>query len=350
MIKRILPLILFLTIISNSFSQEDFSFERYLHEKQLCKELTEYYYQDSLSKSDINTILKKSDELNFQSLQYQKSQARYNALKEEHSIEKAKSELENMVFLGYNLHSKNDSIFIDLINQDSIIKKRNEATNYVIFDFFYSIKKELYTTKDSITFSLNRLALEPSRRKIDSFINSYDSWIGYDVRGPLHFYKSIFGNGIELLTWNMDEVMLNKYYKQILPNCQENNENWTLAQSLKSGQLSTGRQNKYYSKNKIRGLDLSFEGLNFKDDNTLLTINLLSLIAQNITSAKKLNIYPTALWGGSDYYKYTTSLIDKLLLFGAEFDSINLVNEVIPMDENEEIANDYYFVFEVVDK
>ena len=64
---------------------------------------------------------------------------------------------------------------------------------------------------------------------------------------------------------------------------------------------------------------------------------------------KTINIYPTELWGGSEYTSHLTKLIDYLVEAGISYERINLQNEIIPMDKNEQIANDYYFVFSVID-
>ena len=258
-------------------TQGDYSYKRYLKENKINKELSQYYYEDSLSKKDIKDIILRSRELTFKSFEYQKHHLLYLAYDAEGNKEKAKEYLAKIITMGKIMLFPSDSIYFNSMNLDSLIELRKSNINYKIYSFFKGIESQLYTTEDSMNYELNKEAIPVCRRKIDSFVNTFDSWIGYDIRGTSKYFGRKFQSNIDLIAWSMDAVTLNNYYDTILYHCQKNNEDWSMAVGLKFWQFSYGRYGDSLEFTKLRGLEIIPEGLNFEDDNTLLTINEKSL-------------------------------------------------------------------------
>ncbi|MEN8929126.1 MAG: hypothetical protein ABF240_09685, partial [Flavobacteriales bacterium] len=234
--------------------------------------------------------------------------------------------------------------YAEYYHYDSLVKERNSLIDTNLLNFFSRWDNK------TILFDSNGLMITKSSDSIlidqlDSICKQYGKWPGIKERGNIGFHK---GNSFSpyILVKILNEKQAYYFYNLIVKECEIGNERWNIARIISSQLIGVSKYNEQFYK--IRNLKLDDQEIDDYEDLDALYFQGVRFFARrNTWKENKINIYPTELWGGSDYNAHLTKFMDYLIAGGVPYESIQIKKEIIPMDENEEIATDYYFVFEI---
>ena len=338
---------LFVFFLNFGFSQGNYSYKKYVQESKILKELQEYYFKDSLTQHDLNTLVLACNKITFQSLELRKHRVLYMGYNSLGDSLNALEHFQNMILLGHDKFFDNDQPYLTMFSYDSLIKVRNEINDTAFFADFKKINNSFITTNEDGAFVMDFSQISTARKMVDSLVSLRRKWIGYDYRGNQDYKKDM--RFIKLLYYEMSEQTSEIYLDTIIANCSRNNEDWVLATSIKYNQISNFGYGDSSSIIKLRKLAIGIDSLNYEDNNTCLTVHAIARYMEYKGWKKQIRISPTELWGGSDFHSYLISLRNKLAQLGVNYYDIILNPTPIKMDPNEHIAQDYLFVFEIIE-
>lgn len=350
MIIRFLHITIVLLMMSLSAKGQEenqFSYQQVKNEGTIAAAIDQFYGERTMSASQWKTLDSLSSLVHSPYYRNKINVVYFSIYDKTGPIEKGAEYYKKIILQGELFDGYANKKYGKIYDYDSLVAVRNNQIDTNLLNFFNRWDNRVVkydSNKILITDHTDSMFID----ELDSICEKYGKWPGIKERGNVHVYK-----GKSFYPFIMVKMMNEKqafyYYNLIAKECKQGNENWSMAQRIGMQLVSSSMySDKYY---KIR--DLAFTNQeSFPEDHLASNykLGLRFAIRRNTWGDKKVKIYPTELWGGSDYNKKLTELIDLLVLSGIPYEFINIMYEVIPMDENEQIANDYFFVFEIADK
>ena len=330
-----------------SQTTSDFSYESSLNQKSIVAAIQQYYGEKTMSKQDWKTLDSLSSLVILPYLRYDINVVYFSIYDKTGPMEKGAEYFKKIVLQGCLYDGVANKKYADFYDYDSLIEVKNAMIDSNLLNFFNRLDRKVIVF-DSNGLPIFKLSDSVFVDELDSLVHQYGKWPGFKERGFVHQYK---GKNFypTVLTKLLTEKKAYYYYNLVEKECKQGNENWSIAINIATQIVATSRyENRFF---KIR--DLVFEkkySLYEGGFNSFYTLGIKFHIRRNTWAENKINIYPTELWGGSDYYPKLTQLVDMLVESGIPYESIQIKNEIIQLDKNESIANDYYFVYDISKK
>lgn len=350
--KKIKLTIYFLIFSITCFTQNN-TFKNYLKERETLSLIDESVYYDNYEIGLKHCYSIKS-ELNVNIKYYYISYFLYKKKK----VKKSMSFLNCAFQLGYNI-AHVDSLFYEnnkkaidknyTINNQVYLKKITDINVIKAIWKMNTLDQEIRKTKFKNISDYNI-----AENKVDS-INLFrlDSmveihgWIGKNIRGGSNFYDN---EGIHptLTIVHSNEKVNERYLSLVVNSCKKGEEDWVWAIFIMQNLLWRFYKKHNYNYIKLRHLTFDKKKLNIKADKTVLTNYCLSKSLRQEKST--IIIYPTKLWKNKSFKQQQNDLKNNLISYGVNPNQIKLSSKIIPMDEKEDIGNNYYFVFDYSEK
>jgi hypothetical protein len=254
---------------------------------------------------------------------------------------------------GFSI-SNIDSLFYDKYKErlDKLYKKGNKiyksSRDTSIINILYEIHERDQKIRGYSYENVTRKSYKDSMRTVDIHnLNIIDSlisvhgWVGTNFRGSGYDYNGKQYNPVISII-HQNELVTEKYLKLLYDACIEQKEDWIMSSRIMQNQLFRFINKNGYEFVKLRHLKFD-KTLQLKNNNwnTFCLFNL----AEFYGSYEKIYIYPTELWEERSHIQSINFIKSKLIEYGMQPQSIIISDEIMPMDSNEEIDNNYYFVF-----